>query len=196
MSLVPYDVQGWFHADWLYNHIAETIPAGSVLVEVGAWLGQSTISMARYLKARGDASIKFYTVDTWNGAPGESIQEKLIRELAEKGTTLYDQFMENLRRYDVVDWVTPIRKTSSNAARLFADESVAFVYLDGDHSFNEVCRDIRTWLPKLSPSGILSGDDWATPAYEEVERAVRTMLDGYQIHVPCEYTWLVHKDRT
>jgi hypothetical protein len=40
------------------------------------------------------------------------------------------------------------------------DGSLDWVYIDGDHSYGAVKRDIETYLPKLRPGGVLAGDDY------------------------------------
>lgn len=53
-----------------------------------------------------------------------------------------------------------IRKESTEAAEDFADESLSFVYLDGDHSYLSVTADIIAWLPKVKKGGIFCGHDF------------------------------------
>ena len=49
---------------------------------------------------------------------------------------------------------------SADALKHFADNSLDFVYIDGDHSFLEVAFDIEKWSRKVRPGGIISGDDY------------------------------------
>lgn len=53
-----------------------------------------------------------------------------------------------------------IKKYSHEASQEFDDESLDFVYLDGDHCFEAVVADIASWLPKVKKGGILFGDDY------------------------------------
>ena len=34
-----------------------------------------------------------------------------------------------------------------------------FVFIDGDHRYESVRRDIQAWLPKVRPGGIMGGHD-------------------------------------
>jgi len=49
---------------------------------------------------------------------------------------------------------------SVQAATLFADESLDFVYIDGDHSYDAVRSDLYAWYPKIRDGGLLFGDDY------------------------------------
>lgn len=53
-----------------------------------------------------------------------------------------------------------IRDYSANAVETFEDNSLDFVYIDGDHSFYEATFDIEKWSKKVRPGGIVSGDDY------------------------------------
>jgi hypothetical protein len=48
------------------------------------------------------------------------------------------------------------------------NESVDFVYIDGNHQYSSVSEDIITWLPKVKNKGILCGHDYY---WESVQRA-------------------------
>lgn len=52
---------------------------------------------------------------------------------------------------------------SAGSARQFADSSVDFVFLDADHTYQAIRRDIDAWLPKVRPGGIIAGHDYNHP---------------------------------
>jgi hypothetical protein len=64
-------------------------------------------------------------------------------------------------------------------AALVADNSLHFVFIDGDHSESGAFADIVTWYEKVMPGGIIFGHDWANPQYPGfgVERAVNRFLN-------------------
>jgi predicted O-methyltransferase YrrM len=55
------------------------------------------------------------------------------------------------------------------AANHIPDESLDFVFIDGDHSYNAVIRDVGIYWNKVKPGGIFAGHDWQLP---DVNRAV------------------------
>lgn len=55
---------------------------------------------------------------------------------------------------------TFIEAYSLDAAKRFDDNSLDWVYIDGDHSYEAVRDDIQAWLPKLKVGGLLAGDDY------------------------------------
>ena len=69
---------------------------------------------------------------------------------------MYHQTMFRLRNYDV----SFIREFSVDGACRFADKSLDFIYLDGNHSLPYIIADLHAWIPKVRKSGIISGHDF------------------------------------
>lgn len=52
-----------------------------------------------------------------------------------------------------------LRKTSIEAARDIPDESLDFIYIDGNHAYDYVYEDMEAWWPKLRKGGFMVCDD-------------------------------------
>ena len=72
--------------------------------------------------------------------------------------TAYLETMENLTGME--DRGIMIRALSEQAVELFEDESLDFVYIDGNHSYEYVKQDIELWYPKVKQGGLVSGHDY------------------------------------
>jgi hypothetical protein len=89
-------------------------------------------------------------------------------------------FMDELHtsvvaRFGGVRAVEVVRAASIDAAASFEDQSVDWIYLDSNHSYEAVAADLRAWLPKVRSGGVLAGDDYhETGAWfkDGVKRAV------------------------
>lgn len=57
-----------------------------------------------------------------------------------------------------------LRMLTTEAAPLFADESIDFVYADARHDYCGLKQDLQLYWPKLRPGGILAGHDFLTQA--------------------------------
>ena len=73
-----------------------------------------------------------------------------------------------------------IKKPSLEAALQVEDNSLDFVYIDGDHSFDAVIQDLIAWVPKVRPGGIVSGHDY-TPVVG-VSKAVDAYTSAHGIY--------------
>ena len=76
---------------------------------------------------------------------------------------------------------------SWDAAVNFADESIDFVFIDADHSYESVKKDIEAWLPKIRKNGIISGHDYGNGNPSEVKQAVDEKFDNFQLNGSCWY---------
>lgn len=91
-----------------------------------------------------------YCIDAWADLPGyaeEYPQEENYRSCLAR-LAPYEG------KYEIV------RKTSLEAASSFEDESLDFVYLDADHTYQGVLADLEAWYPKVVKGGIFCGDDY------------------------------------
>lgn len=70
--------------------------------------------------------------------------------------------------------VTVHRGQSDDGLRALADESLDWVYIDGNHLYEYVAQDLRLSLAKVKPGGLVTGDDYAEGGWWEggVKRAV------------------------
>jgi len=148
-------VDGWFNFREIYANAVRQARDGAVFVEIGSWYGRSAAFMAVEIANSGKA-IEFYCVDTWKG--GVDLPW-MAAHLAPKGGSAFPFFRENMQRGGVWDRIKPIEESSVEAAQLFARESVDFIMVDGAHDYASVRADVRAWLPKLKPNGLIAGDD-------------------------------------
>jgi len=59
---------------------------------------------------------------------------------------------------------TLIKDFSLAAAKRIPKSSLDFVYIDANHSFDEVMQDIIHWAPKVRSGGIVAGHDYSPDA--------------------------------
>ena len=94
---------------------------------------------------------KLYAIDAWKAYRGyrdHTRQGKLDR--------FYESAKTRLASYNV----EIIRKFSMDAVKDFADRSLDFVYIDGNHDFYHCTSDICLWSKKVKVGGIIAGHDY------------------------------------
>lgn len=116
-------------------------------VEVGTFEGYNATNIIKYCSFD-----KLYLVDPYR--PYKDIAWGLGEFDLKTWDSLYQKVLER-----VGDKAEVIRKPSLEAVNDFKDNSLDFVYLDGDHSGDNVLREILAWLPKLKIGGVLGGHD-------------------------------------
>jgi predicted O-methyltransferase YrrM len=173
---------GWFTYPKLYSEFIENIPNNSVFVEVGSWKGKSTAYLGVEAINSGK-NIKCYAVDTWEGS-AEHTDDPFV-----KTGRLYQLFLANISQVSSV--VTPIRKSSIDAAKQFENESIDIVFIDACHEYHCVREDIDAWLPKVKPGGTIAGHDYYWGEHG-VKRAVDETFGNKVVYRnPWENCWIV-----
>ena len=84
--------------------------------------------------------------------------------------------------------------SSTDAAKLYQDESIDFVFIDAEHDERSVYTDISAWWPKIKKGGILGGDDYSY-LWPGVEVAVNRFFGPQEmtIHIDWPPMWHVCK---
>lgn len=179
--------ENWFTYSKLYAEMVYKFGNGSHFVEIGSWKGRSSSFMAVEIINSG-FDIKFDCIDTWKGST-----EHQNFEIVKKNQ-LFDVFLKNIE--PVKNIINPIRMESSQASKLYEDNSLDFVFIDAGHSYEEVALDILKWLPKVKMGGILGGHDYV---HEEgqtccfgVNMAVNEILGKKNLTIR-ERSWLITK---
>ena len=73
---------------------------------------------------------------------------------------------------------TIMRMTTDKASTLIENNSLDFIFIDADHSYKAVKRDIINWLPKIRDGGMITGHDIGT---DSVKKAVTEMLGEVEV---------------
>lgn len=174
--------EDWFNYQELYSEMVRQFPDGSKFVEVGSWKGRSAAFMAVEIINSGK-KIKFDCVDTWLGSEEHTNPNSPYYEpILETPNGLYDQFLKNIEPVKSV--INPIRMKSIEASKLYADESLDFIFIDAAHDYQSVKEDITVWLPKLKKNGIIAGHDYADD-HPDVKRAVNELFSEIETVSTC-----------
>lgn len=72
---------------------------------------------------------------------------------------------------------TLIRDNSENASKNVPDEGLDFVYIDADHTYESVKKDLSLWIPKVRKGGIVMGHDYFDGEYKGINFGVKKAVD-------------------
>lgn len=154
----------WFKQGYedLLNQLSTTKP--SQWVEIGVyhgaslgWLGVETVNR--------NLPITLHAVDDFSQVDRAVFKHNIADVAARLGARL------QLHEGD-----------SSTQAKDFKPNSVDVIWVDADHSYEGVKKDIAAFWPKLKPGGWMGGDDHM-PEYAGVEQAVNEFFGPLGIEV-------------
>ena len=192
------DVNSWMDFENLYDHIAKQ--KSGLTVEVGSWQGSSACYMALKLKEYNKLGInspnltKFYCIDTFSGIPNDTqpdqrviaidgipIKEIFIKNAKTLGLSVFEHPLSRIRYIqDLADIFTEIQilhTDSITGLNLFDDKSVDFIFLDGEHNYATVVKEIELAKLKIKDDGWIGGHDWTDGG---VQAAVRNTLGNVE----------------
>lgn len=135
--------------------------------EVGVGKGSNALNMLESFPMA-----KFYLVDSYD-VNNSTFQFGKVFTLEERSTFI-NELKAKLEPFK--DRVRLMIVDSEEAARRFPDEHFDYVYIDSQHEYDSVKRDLRAWFPKVKKGGTFGGDDYDV---ESVRRAVTDyFVDG------------------
>lgn len=188
-----YFIDGWFDQEHLFSQMVASCNDINYykFVEIGSWKGRSSCYMGVEI-LNSKKNIKFDCIDTWLGSkehqdPKSNHYEPLLQ--IEDG--LYNLFLRNIKPLESV--ITPLRMTSVDACKLYENESLDFIYIDGDHDYLSVKEDISIWYPKLKNGGYIAGDDFEEDAWPGVYYAINEYFND-NVTVIRDTTWIKQKN--
>src|SRR6185369_3035477 len=147
-------INGWMHHKEL-TWLAEIAQKCRIIIEIGCYRGRSTRALA------DNSEAVIFAIDPWdgpvfkeNGDLAFSVDEDIFRE-----------FKANLAGTNVI----PIRQEFDEHIKL---PKADFIFIDGDHRYFNVKRDIKAALKLLKPDGIIAGHDYGYDEWPGVKLAV------------------------
>ena len=96
---------------------------------------------------------KLYLVDPW-----EDQDTDIYDETIHNHESNYMKTKNRLLKFN--DKIELIKDYSENAVKKIEFNSIDFIYIDGNHSYNAVKDDLEQWYEKVKKGGIIMGDDY------------------------------------
>jgi hypothetical protein len=162
--------------------VIEMIPRDAICAEIGVWKGDFSEAIAKIARPRA-----LHLIDPWTFAPAfpsrwyggadahsQADMDAIYNGVCERMSGRPNVFVHRLKSLD--------------AATLFRRE-FDWIYVDGDHSYEAVLADLRTWWGKLKPGGILVCDDvgWRDEAgLQPVANAATDFADEHELALTVE----------
>lgn len=130
----------------------------------------------------------FYGVDPWDEKHNYGLFVGEEREL---------DYLEAKKRLSKFDNCRLLRMTSLTAAMNIIN-SIDFVYIDGNHHYDEVVKDLYLWYEKVKTGGIIAGHDYNGDWMDHVRTAVTEFayIKNLQIYYVLgdAASWYFYKD--
>lgn len=152
------------------------ISQDGIVVEVGSWLGDSAIHLAKGIKRYGKDA-KLYCIDIWSkeyyathmGFPDTKIDPLKV-------------FEKNMGKWHHIT----MQEESTTASAKFKDGTIDLIFIDANHDYEYVKADCIAWLPKIKKGGIMCGHDYSAK-FPGVQKAVNELFSSFTL--PIQTIW-------
>ncbi|WP_248927673.1 class I SAM-dependent methyltransferase [Paenibacillus hamazuiensis] len=140
------------------------------IVEIGSFKGKSTVALGLGSKWLSEKKRKIVAIDPFitNGYYFD----------------YFTEFQNNILNYRLANYVSPIKKFSHEAVQ-DCPELISALFIDGDHSYAGVKRDIELYAPRVVRGGFIAFHDYT--AYADVRRAVDELCESKEYVLVCDY---------
>jgi len=118
--------------------------------EIGVYQGRNAVNILNTVP-----ELTLYGIDSWAVFPKKRRFNKKHQKLN------YNLMKQRTRNFRKNKRFIVIKKNSMDAVKDFEDGSLDFVYIDANHEFDYVMRDIIEWSKKVRVGGIISGHDYS-----------------------------------
>ena len=122
-----------------------------IVVEIGVASGCFT----KQILASYPLLSKLYMIDSWQyQKEGYEDSCNLPQE------TQDERYNQILKDFTYEPRAIPVRAWSLDAVNNFENQTIDFLYLDANHSYEACIQDLTAWYPKVKKGGIFAGHDY------------------------------------
>ncbi len=151
------------------------MPKGGLMVEIGVWKGEFSGTLLDLLEPE-----TLVLIDPWEHIEEDSHAEALAGRAGAKKMDRIHQKVADLYSSEIASGQVRIeRGYSVPVLTKFADESINFAYVDGDHSYDGVRADLEILFPKMKFAAFRHQGRGAQAVVIAVSAAVLFPVDNF-----------------
>jgi len=137
------------------EHISVVLRRMGIYNGIGVEIGVLNGDFSEILLNTTDLS-KLYLIDAWKNFKTDYNDANNVSD--EEHEQRYQAVVERMKHYG--DRVEITRGDCDDAVKECYDESLDFIYLDANHEYYAIKRNLHDWYPKLKVGGLFSGHDY------------------------------------
>lgn len=150
---------------------ARGVAGGDSIVEIGSYRGRSTIALGA--GSRAGSSVPVFAVDPHVPCRGVKGRQFGPEDLAE--------FYANVVAAKLGEIIRTVALSSSDAAKAWSERNIGLLFIDGDHQYEAVRRDVGCWLPFVVPGGCMALHDSRDDGVEAVLREMQNRREAVRV---------------
>lgn len=167
------NIEGWFRFNEarLFYETINKLKGNASMVEIGSWCGKSLI-FTHLISTENNNNCKKYAIDPFLTSKNEPNGK-------------YEIFIENLKKYNLLDKIVHIKEKSNDAGKKFKND-IEFLFIDGFHVYQCVKNDFELFSKHVVENGYILIHDvsaWFGPTqliYDIAESATNMQILDFQ----------------
>jgi hypothetical protein len=125
------------------------------IIEIGSWQGKSTSFLARSCKDFSNGIV--HSIDPFTGNPGKAKKYKIMLDDL---SDLQENFIKNMKSHGLENYIKLYNMTSEKAFPQMKNVRARLIFIDGNHDYEYVKFDIKSFSKFLLKHGIIVLDDY------------------------------------
>lgn len=179
-----------------WDAVIERMQSDKALIgaEIGVYRGQFSRAVLKAMP-----KLTLHLIDRWQVYPENEREEGRTKNRTKGSMDLFDEkdwesiYKEARQRIKPFsDRAVIHRLCSEDASKLFEDKYFDFVFIDADHRYEAVIKDIEYWIPKVKSKGYICGHDY--PSRPGVLKAVNEAFPSEMLETGYNLTWFIQID--
>ncbi len=155
--------------EWLL----EMMPKHSICAEIGVCWGEFSRVILKIVQPK-----ELHLIDPWRFQADPLFARSLYGSHRAKGQDDVDvRYLHVLKRFSKRQNVQIHRSSSLDCVQSFPDNYFDWIYVDGDHRYEAVMKDLALFYSKVKLGGFVAGDDYARKKTNWTQDGVTRAVD-------------------
>lgn len=155
--------------------LAKHVGTAPTMVEIGSWAGHSSTILGNVARMKFGHLV---CIDPFTG-------EGSVLRMAAQKWPVREIFDKNIESEGLKEVVSVLQMTSDEAVKNFPDKSIDLLFIDGDHRYQQMSRDLANWVPKVR--GIICGHDYDIDAWNLTHPGEDFREADWNVYADCEF---------
>lgn len=166
------------------KYIKEKINHPFIALEIGVAKAENSLSILT-------VADKLYLIDSFVESIDLNFDGSVLGGYKNDRTNTLIDCYKNILPHIQKNKAILIMQYAHNVVDLFPDNFFDYIYIDGNHSYEQIKRDLKLWFPKCKKW--FSGHDFH-PNYPPVQKAVKEFSDKHKLClIDLKPDWLIEK---
>jgi predicted O-methyltransferase YrrM len=154
--------------------LIEAIKPKGLGIEIGVYMGE----FSKYILDTCP-DLNLILLDCWQEQPKDTYKDHMNSSNEAQIQRIFATIINVKNNYNRMSL---IKGFSDDYAKIFNDNTFDFIFIDGNHGYDAVKKDLYNWYPKIKKGGLFCGHDYISGIHAGgVEFGVKSAVDEFGV---------------